>query len=128
MGDDRLGAACGVPSTSFGALGSLWPDAGGHPGREDASPNLNLRVSRVSNSNLPIREEGGYFLPEFRLKTSIPLQNLKLFFGLEALSRRTRLLRLENQLIYLRGSVGGLIYRRRTAGRNFKRRACRGAE
>ena len=55
-------------------------------------------------------------------------QNLKLFFGLEALRRRTRLLRLETLLIYLRGSVGGLIYRRRAAGLNFKRRACRGAE
>ena len=66
--------------------------------------------------------------PQATLKNSIPLQNLKFFFGLEALSRRTRLLRLENQLIYLRGSVGGLIYRRRAAGRSFKRRACRGAE
>ena len=56
MGDDRLGAACGVPSTAFGALGSLLPDAEGRPGREDASPNLSLRVARVSNSN-------GYFLP-----------------------------------------------------------------
>ena len=128
MGDDRLGAAA-CQARLFWALGSLLPDAEGRPGREDASPNLSLRVARVSNSDLPIREEGGYFLPEFRLKTSIPLQNLKLFFGLEAPRRRTRLLRLETPLIiYLRGSVGGLIYRRRAAGRNFKRRACRGAE
>ena len=85
MGDDRLGAACGVL-----CLLGRWAAFGlmqrGRPGREDASPNLSLRVSRVFNSNLPIRVESGYFLPEFRLKTSIPLQNLKLFFGLEALN------------------------------------------
>ena len=80
------GAACGVPSTSFGALGSLWPDAEGRPGRENASPNLNLRVSRVSNSNLPLREKSGYFLPESSLKNSISLQTLILLNGFDARS------------------------------------------
>ncbi len=89
MGDDRLGAACGLPSTSFWALGSLWPDAEGRPGRENASPNLNLRVSRVSNSNLPLREKSGYFLPESSLKNSISLQTLILLNGFDARSEAT---------------------------------------
>ena len=65
MGDDRLGAACGVQARLLGRWAAFGLMQGGRPGRENAPPNLNLRVSRVSNSNLSIREEAVIFCLNF---------------------------------------------------------------